>query len=281
MDDMPPLMIVDAFCDCPFTGNPAAVCILPEPRSDRWMQHFAAEMNLSETAFLLQEGESYRLRWFTPAVEVDLCGHATLASARALWAAGYVKEETTIVFETRSGQLTARPDQQESGLIWLDFPAKVSQQESAPDGLLHGLGILKDDVVYIGKNQFDFLLELADEAVMRRLSPDFQALMQVQARGLIVTARADGANQNRYDFVSRFFAPRSGVHEDPVTGSAHCALGPYWSSKLGKLELTGFQASRRGGFVRVLCQGDRVQLGGRALVMTIGRLSVNAWEASI
>lgn len=120
---MPPLMIVDAFCDYPFTGNPAAVCILPEPRSDRWMQHFAAEMNLSETAFLLQEGESYRLRWFTPAVEVDLCGHATLASARALWAAGYVKGEKTIVFETRSGQLTARPDQQEPGLIWLDFPS--------------------------------------------------------------------------------------------------------------------------------------------------------------
>ncbi|MFM7592815.1 MAG: PhzF family phenazine biosynthesis protein [Isosphaeraceae bacterium] len=276
----PLLLTVDAFCHCPFTGNPAAVCIMPAPRSDAWMQAMAAEMNLSETAFLLHQGDHYKLRWFTPAVEVDLCGHATLASAKALWATGQIHASQTIAFQTRSGLLTARPDTDHAtGLIWLNFPAKVSQEVAAPDGLVEGLGLPSDAVRSIGRNQFDFLVEVADESAVRQLAPHFQALLQFQARGIIVTSPASTENRANYDFVSRFFAPRSGVNEDPVTGSAHCALAPFWAHRLQKQRLRGYQASRRGGFVDVVCEADRVHLGGKAVVVSQGRLSAEAWEA--
>jgi len=276
----PLLLTVDAFCHGPFTGNPAAVCIMPASRSDAWMQAMAAEMNLSETAFLLAQGDHYSLRWFTPTVEVDLCGHATLASARALWESGLVDSSQTIAFQTRSGLLTARPDTDpESGLIWLNFPAKVSQAVAAPAGLVESLGLPPEAFCSIGRNQFDYLVEVAGEDLVHRLSPDFQALRQVQARGVIVTSLPSAENSAHYDFVSRFFAPQSGVNEDPVTGSAHCALAPFWGDRLQRQRLRGYQASRRGGFVDVVCEGDRVHLGGSAMVVMKAIIQHEIWDA--
>lgn len=276
----PALLTVDAFCHAPFTGNPAAVCLMPSPRSDAWMQALAAEMNLSETAFLLAQGDHYSLRWFTPAVEVDLCGHATLASARALWESGLVDASQTIAFQTRSGLLTAQPDTDPaSDLIWLNFPAKVSQAVAAPAGLVESLGLQPEAICSIGRNQFDYLVEVADERLVYQLSPDFQALRQVQARGIIVTSLPSAENMANYDFVSRFFAPQSGVNEDPVTGSAHCALAPFWGDRLKRQRLRGYQASRRGGFVEVVCEGDRVHLGGRAMVVIKAVIQPEIWDA--
>lgn len=274
----PQIYVIDAFCDAPFTGNPAAVCLMEAERGAGWMQSLAAEMNLSETAFITRREGDFNLRWFTPAVEVDLCGHATLASARALWQAGWCDMTNAIRFHTRSGELTARPDDASPDFIWLDFPVKFCEPVDAPPGLLESLGVPADAVVFVGRNKFDYMVELADEAIVRGLAPDFTQMMQVKARGVIVTAGAK-ADQTRYDFISRFFAPQSGIHEDPVTGSAHCALAPYWGDRLGRDDLVGYQASLRGGFVRVVRQGERVQLGGRALVMMQGRLSAAAWNA--
>jgi len=274
----PAIYVVDAFCDTPFTGNPAAVCIMYEPRGTDWMQNLAAEMNLSETAFVWP-GDSghFNLRWFTPTVEVELCGHATLASARAIWQARISDPEKPIVFHTHSGELEAMPDEADPHFIWLDFPAKFCEPVSLPAGLIESLSISLEAVRYIGRNQFDYLLEVADESIVRGLKPDFHAMLQVKARGLIVTALADPVNTKSYDFVSRFFAPQSGIDEDPVTGSAHCALAPFWGDRLNRDEMTGFQASKRGGLVRVERCWERVKLGGRAIVMTEGRLSDAAW----
>lgn len=259
-----PIVQVDAFTDRPFAGNPAAVCILDAPREEQWMRDVAAEMNLSETAFLHRRDDGWSLRWFTPEVEVDLCGHATLASAHVLWQDGHLPPDAQARFHTRSGLLTAA---RQGAWIVMDFPAKPEQAAPAPDGLEQALGVRP---VYTGRSQFDWLVEVESEAVVRALKPDLGLLARVDARGVIVTARgADGA----HDFVSRFFAPRVGVPEDPVTGSAHCVLAPFWAARLGRDALTGFQASRRGGLVRVRVAGDRVELGGQAVTVMRGELA--------
>jgi len=257
------LLQVDAFTDRPFAGNPAAVCVLPGPADERWMQAVAREMNLSETAFLHRENDAFRLRWFTPAVEVDLCGHATLAAAHVLWADGHLPAGAEARFHTRSGLLTAR---QADEWIEMDFPAEVARPADAPAELRDGLGV---PTVYVGKNRMDYLVEVESESVVRALQPDFRLLGALPVRGIIVTARSASPD---YDFVSRFFGPAAGVDEDPVTGSAHCCLAPHWSAKLGKAALVGYQASARGGVVRTRIEGDRVMLGGRAVTVLVGDL---------
>ncbi|MCL5735590.1 MAG: PhzF family phenazine biosynthesis protein [Actinobacteria bacterium] len=269
--------IVDAFSDRPFSGNPAGVCILAKAATERWMQALAGEINLSETAFLVptaQTQKTFSLRWFTPAAEVELCGHATLASAHILWETGMLGPTEVARFQTLSGLLTAS---RTGDWIEMDFPATPPQQTPAPSGLSEALG-LADDPSFVGLTRFDFFLEVAGESTVRRLSPKFDQLRRLGARGFIVTSRADpdrgpggvpgkgssGQTQD-YDFVSRFFAPGVGVNEDPVTGSAHCALAPYWSHKLGKAELVAFQASARGGVVRVTPADDRVLIAGQAV----------------
>ena len=254
---------VDAFTSTPFAGNPAAVCVLPEPRDERWMQDVAREMNLSETAFLSRQADGFKLRWFTPAVEVDLCGHATLASAHVLWETGQLELSEQARFHTRSGLLLA---ERKGEWIEMDFPVKAEEAAIAPPGLLQALGVTP---VYVGKNQFDYLVEVESEEIVRGIQPDFTLLLTVEARGVIVTSRA---STQGYDFVSRFFAPRVGVNEDPVTGSAHCCLAPYWCSKFGRDNLVGYQVSPRGGVVRVRVGTDRVYLGGQAVTVLRGEL---------
>jgi PhzF family phenazine biosynthesis protein len=256
-----PMIIVDAFTDRPFAGNPAAVCLLSEPAADGWMQQVAAEMNLSETAFLLPEQDGYRLRWFTPATEVPLCGHATLASAHVLWETGRLKPTEPARFHTRSGLLTV---QRGPHGMTMDFPARPAEACPPGEDLPAVLGV---QASYVGKNVLDYLVEVNDEQAVRSLQPDFARLKQYPVRGVIVTARSDNP---AYDFVSRFFAPGAGILEDPVTGSAHCCLGPYWSRRLNKRELVGYQASPRGGFVRIGVRGDRVDLGGQAVTVLRG-----------
>ena len=254
---------VDAFTDKPFSGNPAAVCITNGLQDEGWMQNVAREMNLSETAFLYKQAEGYNLRWFTPAVEIELCGHATLASAHILWELGLLKPGEQAIFHTLSGLLAAH---QKGKWIEMDFPAKVEEQAIAPARLIEALGV---EVKYVGKSQFDYLVEVESEAVVCKIKPDFGLLQTVAARGVIVTSLADSGE---YDFVSRFFAPNVGVSEDPVTGSAHCCLSPFWSKRLGKDELVGYQASARGGVVKVRYVGDRVFLGGQAVTVLRGEL---------
>ena len=256
-----PIYQVDAFTDRPFSGNPAAVCLLSGPRDAPWMQNVAREMNLSETAFLRREGEDYSLRWFTPAVEVDLCGHATLASAHVLWETGLLAPGKQARFHTRSGLLTAQRRGEE---IELDFPAKPEEPAVPPLELPVALGVTP---LYTGKSRFDFLVEVESEQVVRTLNPDFSLLKSLGIRGTIVTSRASAAG---FDFVSRFFAPSVGVNEDPVTGSAHCTLGPFWGKRLGKGDLLAYQASERGGVVRVKVAGDRVCLAGKAVTVLRG-----------
>jgi PhzF family phenazine biosynthesis protein len=258
-----PIYQVDSFTNRPFAGNPAGVCILAQPREDAWMQHVACEMNLSETAFLLQQEDGYNLRWFTPAVEVDLCGHATLASAHILWETGALPPDQQARFYTRSGLLTA---DRRGEWIEMDFPAKPEEPADAPDEVLEALGV---PAKYIGRSQFDLLVELDSEDVVRAVKPNFGLLERVPVRGVIVTSRSDSGE---YDFVSRFFAPAVGVNEDPVTGSAHCCLSPFWSKRLGRNELVGYQASARGGVVRVRLEGDRVRIGGQAVTVLKGEL---------
>jgi PhzF family phenazine biosynthesis protein len=227
------------------------------------MQDVARELNLSETAFLHPRGDGFGLRWFTPTVEVDLCGHATLASAHALWETGRVAAGPPIRFHTRSGQLTA---ERRDGWIELDFPAKPGEPAEAPAELLRALGVAAK---YVGRNRLDYLVEVDTETTVRRLSPDFSLLATLPVRGVIVTSPS---RDPAYDFVSRFFAPGSGIDEDPVTGSAHCCLGPFWGARLGKRDLVGYQASARGGVVRVSLRGDRVLLGGKAVTVLSGEL---------
>ena len=259
-----PIVQVDSFTDRPFSGNPAAVCILEEAADEGWMRNVAAEMNLSETAFLHPADDGWHLRWFTPAVEVDLCGHATLASAHVLWQDEHLPFDAEARFHTRSGLLTAHL---EGDWISMDFPAMSERETPAPEGLEQALGVVP---LYVGRSKFDWLVEVESEDVVRALRPDLGLLATVEARGVIVTAQGKGT---AHDFVSRFFAPRAGVAEDPVTGSAHCVLAPFWARRLGRDELTGYQASGRGGVVRVRSVGDRVVLGGQAVTVMRGELT--------
>ncbi|MDQ6699651.1 MAG: PhzF family phenazine biosynthesis protein [Acidobacteriota bacterium] len=254
---------VDSFTSEPFGGNPAAVCVLPSAREDNWMQKVAREMNLSETAFLQKQTDGYQLRWFTPSVEVDLCGHATLASAHVLWETGQLRGGEQARFHTRSGLLTS---DQRDGWIEMDFPAKKEELADAPAPLLEALGAKP---VYVGKNAFDYLVEVDSEEALRGMRPNFSLLRALPVRGVIVTSRS---SQPDYDFVSRFFAPGSGIDEDPVTGSAHCALGPYWAARLGKSDFRAYQASGRGGVLKVRVEGDRVILCGQAVTVLRGEL---------
>ena len=255
---------VDAFASKPFEGNPAAVCLLPEPADAAWMQRVAREMNLSETAFLVRRSDGdFDLRWFTPGVEVDLCGHATLASAHVLWESGHVTPDAPVVFHTRSGQLTASS---RDGWIEMDFPAEPDESTTGPAWLADALGA---EPTYFGRNRFDYLVEVDTEATVRNLTPDLRRIAQLGGRGLIVTARAETEG---FDFVSRFFAPRTGIDEDPVTGSAHCCLGPYWQRRIDQDAFTAWQASERGGLVRVTVRGHRVLLSGQAVTVLRGEL---------
>jgi len=258
-DSMTTLHIIDAFTDKPFSGNPAAVCLLAEPADETWMKHVAREMNLSETAFLHPVEGGFSLRWLTPAVEVKLCGHATLASAFTLWETGVLEPHEEARFHTLSGWLTCRRD---GDWIEMDFPAKVCMPCPAPNGLADALGC---ELLACGLNGMDYLVEVADETMLRGLKPNFAALAILPVRGVIVTCHSDSAG---FDFLSRFFAPAAGVNEDPVTGSAHCALGPYWQAKLGKSDFTAYQASERGGIVKVGMRGERVLLRGQAVMMS-------------
>jgi len=260
-----PIYQVDAFTAEPFKGNPAGVCLLDEPAEADWMQAVAAEMNLSETAFVHPEGDGFRLRWFTPAVEVKLCGHATLATSHILWETGRLGKNQTARYSTLSGLLTARL---EDGLIELDFPARPAKAGSPAwaSDLAGAIGVKPH---YIGLSAEDVLVEVADEETVRNLDPDLAAIKDLPIRGVIATARSLTAE---YDFVSRFFAPAVGVDEDPVTGSSHCVLVPYWARKLGKNVLSAYQASKRSGELRLKLAGDRVIIGGQAVTVIEGHL---------
>jgi PhzF family phenazine biosynthesis protein len=258
-----PLFHVDAFTDRPFAGNPAAVCLLSEEGDAIWMQAIAAEMNLSETAFVLPAGEQFHLRWFTPSVEVDLCGHATLASAHILWSEGLAPKDRALEFLSKSGLLTASLH---GDRIELDFPLEPATAVEIDSNLAAALGA---PARFMGRNRFDYLVELESETAVRELAPDYKALEKLEVRGIIVTAQAEATD---YDFISRFFAPAAGVDEDPVTGSAHCCLAEFWQQRLGKSEMVGYQASQRGGCVHVRVAGERVILGGTALTIAAGEL---------
>jgi PhzF family phenazine biosynthesis protein len=249
---------VDSFTDEPFSGNPAGICLLSDPGEETWMQAVAREMNLSETAFLHPVEDGYGLRWFTPTVEVDLCGHATLASAHILWETGALPPESEARFHTLSGVLTARRD---GDWIIMDFPSLPPEAMQSPKGLGEALGI---EPVYVGQNRLDLLAVVDTASEVRGLQPDYNQLRSVDSRGVIVTASSD---QPEYDFISRAFFPALGIDEDPVTGSAHTSLGPYWSERLGKPEVVGYQASARGGVVKVEVRGDRVDIGGQAVTV--------------
>jgi predicted PhzF superfamily epimerase YddE/YHI9 len=254
---------VDAFTNRPFTGNPAGVCLLSGERDAGWMQNVASEMNLAETAFLLEQRDGFNLRWFTPATEVELCGHATLASAHILWETGCLGPDAPARFYTLSGLLSAR---RLGDWIELDFPAEPAAPATPSDDLLRALGV---EPGYVGENRFDYLVQVPLEQTVRTMKPDLAVLREVTHRGVMVTSLSESPE---YDFVSRFFAPAVGIDEDPVTGSAHCCLGPFWGERLAKTELVGYQASARGGIVRVRLGGDRVYLGGQAVTVLRGEL---------
>jgi PhzF family phenazine biosynthesis protein len=262
-----PVFQVDAFAEEPFKGNPAGVCLLPAPADAAWMQNVAAEMNVAETAFPLAEGDGFRLRWFTPKVEVKLCGHATLATAHILWETGILGSGHEARFQTLSGLLTARRD---GALIELDFPARppLPKPPDWADAVVGALGIKP---VYIGMSAEDVLFEAADEDAVRSLKPDFATLRSLPARGVIVTSRS---SDKRFDFVSRFFAPAVGVDEDPVTGSSHTVLVPYWAGRLGRTSFTAYQASARGGVLYLRLDGDRVRIAGSAVTVIKGKILV-------
>ncbi|HEY3296641.1 MAG TPA: PhzF family phenazine biosynthesis protein [bacterium] len=259
-----PLFTVDSFTEVPFKGNPAGVCLLSEAKDAAWMQNVAAEMKHAETAFLVSRAEGYDLRWFTPAVEVNLCGHATLASAHILFQEGRVKPGEPIRFFTRSGELKAR---REGDMIVLDFPTQPAQEIAPPPHLLEALGGVEP--LFVGQNDDDYLVCVSSAEMVKALSPDFAQLKRFDVRGVIVTA---SDNQSGVDFVSRFFAPGAGIDEDPVTGSAHCCLAVYWNQRLHKTEFIAHQLSARGGVLRVTLAGDRVLLGGHAVTVWKGSL---------
>jgi PhzF family phenazine biosynthesis protein len=257
---------IDAFTDAPFRGNPAGVCLLHgSDTSDAWMQNVAAEMNLSETAFLQRNGSDWPLRWFTPTIEVSLCGHATLAAAHMLLEEKILAPGDTARFHTNSGVLSATS---KGDLIEMNFPVRMAMPCAPADGLIEALGM---HPMHVARNELDYLVELPTEDDVRSLKPDLTLLRRIPVRGVMVTSRA---TTRGFDFVSRFFAPGSGVDEDPVTGSAHCALGPYWAPRLGKNQFIAYQASPRGGVVRVAVVRDRVLLAGRAVTVFRGELRV-------
>jgi PhzF family phenazine biosynthesis protein len=263
-----PFHIVDAFTDQPFCGNPAAVYVLdvsPEDKwpGDAWLSRVAREMNQSETAFLVRNADGFDLRWFTPLIEVDLCGHATLASAHVLWSTGVAAESAPILFSTRSGILTAR---RAGELIELDFPLLPEEPTQPPPGLAEALGARP---IYVGKSRHDLVVQVATEAEVRAAQPNFTRLAEIATRGTILTAQSSDA---AFDFVSRFFAPAAGINEDPVTGSAHCCLADFWRKRLGKESFRAFQASARGGVVHVRIDGQRALLGGQAVTVVRGEL---------
>lgn len=265
-----PCFHVDAFATRSFRGNPAAVCLLTEPRPAKWMQAVAAEMNLSETAFVVALARDFGLRWFTPTAEVALCGHATLAAAHVLWYEGLAPADVPLSFRTKSGVLTAV--YRGHGNIELDFPACPAKLVAGPKALAKALGLGRGrQPVAVARAGEDLLVELADEAQVRKLVPDLAALGKLPVRGVVVTA---ASRSRRWDFVSRFFAPAVGVPEDPVTGSTHCALAPWWGERLGKQSMTGCQASARGGEVEVELVGKRVLLRGPAATVLRGELLV-------
>lgn len=264
-ENLIPLFQVDAFTDKLFAGNPAAVCLLQHEAEFDWMRAIGAEMNLSETAFVRRRENGFELRWFTPMVEMDLCGHATLAAAHIWWEQEWLMEGEDVHFHTRSGLLIAR---KEGARIVLDFPATPATAAPAPMGLLSALGLKNENVFF---NSVDYLVQVEDEERVRRLRPDFIALAQIKARGVMVTA---SSQQPRYDFVSRFFGPSAGINEDPVTGSAHCTLTPFWAERLEKTRMTAFQASARGGELLVELRGDRVLLAGAAVTVFTAQLCV-------
>ena len=256
---------VDAFTDRPFHGNPATVCLLTEPRDEAWMQNIASEMNLSETAFLHQREDGFNLRWFTPAVEVDLCGHATLASAHILYETGILSQDEEARFHTASGLLTAKNRGEE---IELNFPITPPKDVEEPPGIAEALGV---DPEYVGMSEYDYLVKVGSEAEVRGAKPDFVKLLALGVRGVMLTSLSES---KEFDFISRFFAPGAGIDEDPVTGSAHCCLGPYWSEELGFDEMVAYQASTRGGIIRVRVSPERVYLGGKAVTIMRGELLV-------
>ena len=262
-----PVQVVDAFADQAFSGNPAAVCYLTHPAPAQWMQQVAAEMNLSETAFLLREGDEFRLRWFTPLAEVKLCGHATLASAHVLWSEGHLPEEQPARFKTLSGPLVAEKRGEQ---IQLDFPRRpIAPLDHPPLAELSAALQVRPSAVW--ETDEDWVVLLENERFVQELQPDFARVSQLAARGLIVTAMGGSTG---FDFVSRFFVPKLGINEDPVTGSAHCSLAPFWADRLGKQHFRAWQASRRGGVLEVQLMGDRVLLLGRALTTLRGQLLV-------
>ena len=261
-----PISVVDAFTATAFRGNPAGVCVVDEPAEEAWMQSVAAEMKHAETAFVVQAGDASRwgLRWFTPTVEIDLCGHATLAAAHVLWETGRAARTEPLRFHTLSGELGARLDGE---LIELDFPAVPLTVTSPPFGLGAAIGC---EPVDSGTDGRSWLVEVGSAADVRALEPDIGAVAGLVDHLLVVTARGDGDR----DVVSRVFAPNVGVDEDPVTGSAHCLLGPWWAERLGRDVLRCEQASARGGELRVTVDGERVRLGGHAVTVLAGELLV-------
>eukprot|EP00741_Cyanophora_paradoxa_P020261 tig00021238_g19555.t1 len=269
-----PVVVVDAFTQCAYGGNPAAVVVLPAARDDAWMALVAREMNLSETAFVQKRPDGFSLRWLTPTVEVNLCGHATLAASHVLWEEGHLARGEAARFHTRSGVLTAR---REGDLIVLDFPAapprpmEARLKEKVLDVLAQGLGVPRRAIADVWHGGEDVLVLIEDERLVRSgLKPSSAVLNDIVCRGIIVTAPSSGP---REDFVSRFFGPRCGIEEDPVTGSAHCVLAPFWGERLGKHSMRAHQASARGGELEVeLGEGGRVLIKGRAVTTLRGHL---------
>ena len=266
------ITVVDAFTDVAYAGNPAAVCVLDQPTSDAWMLSVAQEMKHSETAFCvpLRDGR-FELRWFTPTAEVGLCGHATLATAHVLWEEGWLESRKVARFSTSSGELTASPLGRQ---IELDFPSRPPSETQDPGGLLDALGVTAS---WIGRDPDDYLVLLADQNAVASCNPDFAALRAIETRGVIISAVAD---EQGVDFVSRFFAPRCGIDEDPVTGSAHCCLAPLWAGRLGKTKLSARQLSPRGGALELELAGDRVKLRGTCVTTLRGSLAESAPKAS-
>ncbi len=274
--------VVDAFTNRRFAGNPAAIVPLTKWPDDQWLQNVAMEMNLSETAFLVPNNTGFDLRWFTPKAEVDLCGHATIAAAIILAQLGQLPPGGSVAFSTRSGVLTAI---RSGARIQLDFPSLTVQACEPPPALLAALGGISPR--FVGRGKFDYLVEVESESVLRGIAPDFKQLASIDCRGVIVTTLSDAAripsthndtadgDDVRFDFVSRFFAPAFGIDEDPVTGSAHCLLAPYWDARLGKSAMVGYQASSRGGTVYVETRGDRVLLEGEGVIFATGELATD------
>lgn len=262
------LFLVDAFAERPFTGNPAAVCLLDAPRSEAWMQSVAREMNQAETAFVSLDGPQPTIRWFSPTVEIALCGHATMAAAHALWESGWGNPVEPVTFRYREGSLRASRIPERLPWVELDFPTLPAETWEARLNLAELLGI---PVSGVWRSSLDAMVRVEDEAALRLLRPNLSDIARLPVRGLIVTAPSQ---EPGIDFVSRFFAPQSGIDEDPVTGSAHCTLGPYWSQTLGREELRARQVSPRGGLLELTVGSDRVRLRGMAFTVASGSLTI-------